>query len=79
MAVPAHRFLLLVLVALVVGGCAAREEAADAASPEAQCLAALRDLRTWCTEGLRDRTPERKYNCLEARLRYDRLCLGQRE
>ena len=78
---PVHRALVVVFAVLATACGTPAERSATPAREvsEADCVAALRDIRTWCSDGLLDAAPERHYNCLEARLRFDRLCLPQRE
>lgn len=76
-----HRCLAVLVIAAVVTGCAREQQPAASAVEvaEARCVAAVRDIRTWCTESLRDSSPELRYNCLEARLRFDSLCFPQQD
>jgi len=64
------------LVAVFVGGCETTAEQASTtvSKQEAACRDALRDVRTWCSESIRESRLNSQYNCLEARLRFDRNC-----
>ena len=66
----------LVLVMLLAGGCdTTSERPSDATSDQgAACRDALRDIRTWCSGGILESQSGLRYNCLEARLRFDRSC-----
>lgn len=82
--------LLMTLLAAGCAGGAQQpaEQGADAGGARNRaCLDAIRDARTWCTGGtggspafdsaggvLRETDPAGSYNCLDARLRIDRLC-----
>ncbi len=76
-ALNVHRFTAVLVVALSSAACSepeSKREPAASAAAETACRDALRDVRTWCAGGLREANPGSRYNCLDARLRFDRNC-----
>ena len=78
-----HRIPTVLVVALFVSGCSGptpqptATTTATIGADEVACRAAIRDMRTWCVGGLREANAEQRYNCLEARLRFDQGCYPQ--
>ena len=76
--VEMHRLSTILVMVVLLAACSGPGETLEPGpqnEAEAACRNALRDLRLWCADSILSKTePGMRFNCLDARLRFDQNC-----